>query len=153
MSKQRLRWWDISGQFESGTTFVYIVEATSRKKVIRRFGGTRECKDFDGITVTVTFPREPGQLRVHANNWSPGTLTHLYLPDEKTIVQVIRAPRYECECGQIHISEGTYPSVWCSCGKKAYPVVEIPQKKLPETQGADVFTSVRERRKQKGIQA
>ncbi|GLG01244.1 hypothetical protein Alches_12830 [Alicyclobacillus hesperidum subsp. aegles] len=38
MNKQRLRWWDISGQSESGTIFVYIVEATSRKKVIRRFG-------------------------------------------------------------------------------------------------------------------
>ncbi|WP_072875170.1 hypothetical protein [Alicyclobacillus tolerans] len=127
MNDKRLRWWDISGQSESGTTFIYIVEATSRKKVIRRFGGTKQCKDFDGTTVSVTFPRDQGQIRVHANDWFPGTLTHLYVPDTRTIVEVIRAPRYICECGQVHISDMPYPSMWCSCGKKAYPIKDASQ--------------------------
>lgn len=37
MNDKRLRWWDISGQSESGTTFILVVEATSRRRGIRRF--------------------------------------------------------------------------------------------------------------------
>ncbi|MCF8564571.1 hypothetical protein LLE49_07410 [Alicyclobacillus tolerans] len=128
MNEKRLRWWDISGQSESGTTFIHIVEATSRKKVIRRIKRIKQCKDFDGNIVPVTFPHDQGQIRIHSNKWSPGTLTHLYIPDTKTIVQVIRAQRYQCECGQIHISDIPFPSMWCSCGKKAYPIQEVHQK-------------------------
>ncbi|SDW65254.1 hypothetical protein SAMN04489725_11063 [Alicyclobacillus hesperidum] len=153
MNKQHLRWWDISGQSESDTIFVHIVEATSRKKVIRRFGGTKQCKDFDGTTVSVTFPRDQGQIRVHANDWFPGTLTHLYVPDTRTIVELIRAPRYKCECGEVHISEGKYPSVWCSCGKKAYPVVDASQKKQQDIQPQERFPSMLERPKRKDIRA
>lgn len=153
MNKQRLRWWDISGQSESGTSFVYIVEATSRRKVIRRFGGTKQCKAFDGTTVSVTFPSDQGQIRIHVNDWSPGTLTHLYVPESKTIVQVIRAPRYACECGEILISEDRYPSMWCSCGKKAYLLEDVPQKNQQGMQSEVLFAPIHKRHTQKGIQA
>lgn len=143
MNIDRLRWWEIIGHSESGTTFVHMVEATSRRKVIRHFGGLKHCKDFDGTTVSVTFPGDPGQIQVRSKKWSPGTLTHLFVPDAKTIVQVIRAPRYACECGQIHISEGKYPSLWCSCGKRAYPIQEKAQKIRHEGHAEEFSTWVK----------
>lgn len=128
MNEKRLRWWEIIGRSDSGTTFIHLVEATSRRKVIRHFGGVKQCKDLDGAIVPVTFPQGQGQVQVRSQKWSPGTLTHLYMPDTTTIVQVIRAPRYLCECGNILISEGQYPSMWCSCSKKAYPIPEKTRK-------------------------
>ncbi|QSO48522.1 hypothetical protein [Alicyclobacillus mengziensis] len=153
MNVQRLRWWEIIGRSDSGTTFVHMIEATSRRKVIRHFGGVRQCKDFDGTIVPVTFSRHQGEIQVRSKKWSPGTLTHLFVPDAKTIVQVIRAPRYKCECGEIHISEDKYPSIWCTCGKRAYPVVDVSQQKQQDIQLQEPFSSMHERRKQKDIQA
>ncbi len=139
VNEKRLRWWDISGESESGTTFIYVIEATSRRKVVRRIKGIKQCKDFDGSIVPVTFPHEEGQIRVHANNWSPGTLTHLFIPDTRTIVQVIRALRYQCQCGQVHISDLPYPSMWCSCGKKVYPIQETTLKSKRDIPSEESF--------------
>lgn len=139
MNEKRLRWWDIQGQSESGTTFIHIVEATSRRKVLRRIRGIKQCKDFDGSLVPVTFSLDQGQIRVHSNNWSPGTLTHLFVPESRTIVQIIRARRYVCECGQTHISDLPYPSMWCSCGKKVYPTQETAQTIRHNTQREELY--------------
>jgi hypothetical protein len=139
MNENRLRWWEIIGNSDSGTKFIHMVEATSRRKVIRHFGGVRQCKDLDGTIVPVTFPGRQGQVQVRSKKWSPGTLTHLFVPDANTIVQVIRAPRYQCECGEIHISEGKYPSVWCSCGKKAFPIPEKTRKVRPDGHAEELF--------------
>lgn len=139
MNENRLRWWEISAQSVSGTTFIYIIEATSRRKVSRRIKGIKHCKDFDGITTSVTFPLDQGQIRVRSKKWSPGILTHLFIPETRTIVQVIRAPRYECECGRVHISDLPYPSMWCSCGKKAYPIQEMLQKSRDISQRGELM--------------
>lgn len=142
MNEKRLRWWEISAQSESGTRFIHIVEATSRRKVIRRIKGIKQCRAFDGSIIPVTFTHDQGQIRVRANKWSPGTLTHLYVPDTRTIFQVIRAPRYQCDCGQVHISELPYPSMWCSCGKKAYPTQDAPQKSKLTVHGDELIARI-----------
>ncbi|MCL6454906.1 MAG: hypothetical protein K6T78_14965 [Alicyclobacillus sp.] len=130
----QLRWWTTTGfvyrdtaERDVAMTFIEVVEATSRRKVVRRFHGAVPRQTVDGTTVTVHFPRDAGQVKARPKSWSPGRLTHLYWPESRTMIEVVHAPRYACTCGRTLVSDLPYAFMWCPCGRKAQPVPEPPR--------------------------
>ncbi|MCF8563818.1 hypothetical protein LLE49_03570 [Alicyclobacillus tolerans] len=128
MNIERLRWWEITGYSyldkehqHTDSTFIFFVEALSRNKAAQKMKGVQHCEDHHHRRVAVYFPEGKGKIRVHARNWSPKSMDVTRIENESTVVRIIPAVRYVCECGEVRVSERRYPSMWCSCGKKAYP--------------------------------
>lgn len=117
--EQKLQWFKITGQSvgEKQIPVVAFVEATSREKVLKYHGGRRK-EVFPNGKLVVQFPTRPEQVQVLGKTLVPDRLQ----TDPEAIVAVIPVTRYQCECGKVHVSEYPYPSMWCSCGKKAFPV-------------------------------
>lgn len=115
----KLQWWKITGHSvdDKALPVVAFVEATSRKKVLRYHGGQRKQTLANG-NVMVLFTTDQTEVELLGKKLKPERLK----AESDAIIAVMPATRYLCECGREHVSEHPYPSVWCSCGKKARPV-------------------------------
>lgn len=118
--KQKLRWYKMVGfcAEQKETPVVAFVEASSRKKVVKYHGGRRKHTSPQG-DVLVDFPTAEKDIQILSKKWTPSQTAELV---PAAIVEVIPVTHYRCECGKEHLSEFPYPSMWCTCGGKAWPV-------------------------------
>ncbi|QSO45494.1 hypothetical protein [Alicyclobacillus mengziensis] len=127
MSKQQpFRWYRIVGRSQDGRSldFVYYVESSSPHNVIKYYGKRRKCETENG-RITVQFPSHENAVQVMPSTWVP-ELAEPIDSSVTMVLKVIPATHYVCECGKEHASEFPYPSMWCRCGRKAYPVGKMP---------------------------
>lgn len=125
MQWYRLRGYSVGQDGQTvDTLFISIVEAQSKHNVLKYYGGRRKCKTPDGTQDFVNFPRHEHEIERMPLDYKPTQelLTGPHYVSKNLVVQVKPATRYLCSCGKQHISEYPYPSMWCSCGQKAYPV-------------------------------
>ncbi|QSO45817.1 hypothetical protein [Alicyclobacillus mengziensis] len=117
--ESKLKWYKISGYAVDNRSIAIVafVEATSRRKVLKYHGGRRRHHGPDGHVV-VQFPTNKNDIQLLGKHWSPDRITEL---NHEAIIEIVPVTRYVCECGLEHVSEFPYRSVWCSCGKKAFP--------------------------------
>ena len=130
MGKQQLfKWYRIVGHPQDGrnTDFVYYVESASPRNVIKYYGKWRKCETENG-RIIVQFPFHENGVQLMPPTWTPEQAEPID-SSVTTVLKVIPATRYVCECGKEHASEFPYPSMWCSCGRKAYPVGKMPYQK------------------------
>lgn len=140
MKMKPLQWYRLRGysvQADGQTVdcaFVFIVESQSKHNVLKYYGGRRKFKTPDGKQTMVYFPRHEHEIELMKGDYQP-TPESLLGPQyisKNLVTRVIPATRYLCSCGKEHISEYPYPSMWCSCGKKAFPVpYTIPKEEEP----------------------
>lgn len=118
--ERKLQWYQITGYMaEEGRPVVAFVQATSRKKVLRYHGGKRRQRSTETSRV-IWFPTDQKEVQLLGRRLKPERLR----TETDAIIQVIPVTRYFCECGKVHVSEYPYPSLWCSCGKKAFAARE-----------------------------
>lgn len=123
--QQHFKWYRIVGHPQDGRSidFIYYVESLSPHNVIKYYGKRRKCEAENG-RITVEFPFHENAVQLMSPPWKP-ELAESIDDNVATVVKVIPATRYVCECGKQHASEAPYSSMWCSCGRKAYPVSKI----------------------------
>lgn len=140
MTNKILHWYRMIGQErpvdssqEKNRSIITYVEASSPKRVIREYGGLHRILSYAGEMIVVDYPQHPNHLEILEKNWHPPTLKSMIRQvDPMTLERYIPAIRYLCTCGRMHISEHPYPSVWCTCGQRAYPVEpKSPENFLP----------------------
>ncbi len=120
------RWYKIVGHPIDGHSadFIYFVESAMPSNVIKYYGKRRKC-DTESGTMVVQFPIHEKDVQLMQASWTPEQIGEPVTGNVETFVKVLPATRYICECGKEHVSEFPYPSMWCSCGKKALPLDKV----------------------------
>jgi hypothetical protein len=107
-------------------TFVYFVEALNPQHVVKYYGGKRKYEDEkNGLRLLVQFPGRHQDVMMMPMSWDPNGMMNEPSDEQNTITKIIPATRYQCDCGEVRLSDFPYPSMWCSCGHKAFPLQEI----------------------------
>ncbi|RIV17213.1 hypothetical protein D2Q93_15710 [Alicyclobacillaceae bacterium I2511] len=123
------RWYLLSGLAQAIGKFPvvefaiqFVVESSSVKEVLKNYGGTRTYRFPDGQHLRIQFPDHAAGITATAGDWFTAQ------SDTLPATYVLPVTRYVCSCGQVHESEYPYPSMWCTCGQKAYPEhpLEVP---------------------------
>ncbi|KPV43491.1 hypothetical protein AN477_11760 [Alicyclobacillus ferrooxydans] len=119
--EEKLRWYKITGQCldQRSVPVIAFVEATSLGKVLRYHGGRRRHITGPNGDIEVQFAKDKQAVQLLGKRLKP---ERIQPDDPSSIIQVIPATRYRCSCGKELVSDYSYPSMWCSCGLKAYPV-------------------------------
>jgi len=103
----------------ANSQFVYFVEAASPHTVLKYYGGKRKWQDGEGGTHIIQFPTREKDVMAMPKSGIP---TEFPMAEAtESISRIIPATRYHCACGKVHISEYPFKSMWCTCGKKAFP--------------------------------
>jgi hypothetical protein len=125
------KWFRIVGhpadeKVNPGFTFVYYVEALKPQHVVKYYGGKRKYDDAkNGLQLLVQFSGRFQDVLPMPATWNPWEQSRELQEGQgtiKTITKIIPATRYQCDCGEVRLSEFPYPSMWCSCGHKAFPL-------------------------------
>lgn len=128
MKEKKFQWFQITGystlhaEGEANLQFRYFIEAESPHEIVKWYGGRHKCVSNEGQMVIANFPSKESAIVRMPTTWRPAEVSpQQYKADNAVIERIIPATRYHCQCGKIHISTRPYPSMWCSCGRKAFP--------------------------------
>lgn len=127
MEPRALKWYKIVGYptsnhiIDVNTPFIRFIESASPHNVLKYHGGKRRCEIATGKVATIQFPTQGKDVQL-LSHWNPEQVSDRVDINPYAIVKVIPVTKYRCECGQERVSEHPYPSMWCSCGKKAFPI-------------------------------
>ena len=105
--------------------FICIVQSTSPRHVLKQYGGIKKHIDA-GKVIHLQFPTQQKEIHVFPKQWEPQDDAN-FAETPLGFIKIIPVTRYLCECGEERLSEHRYPSVWCTCEKKMFPV----DKELP----------------------